>query len=283
VFWTHRGPEEAVEVVRRRLGRWFDPQVARAFLEAQADEGFWDALDGEGLDDRVASLEPADHVLACDEARLDRVASAFARVIDAKSPWTYRHSERVRAFAMGIADELGLPEQRHALLSRAALLHDLGKLGVPNTILDKPGRLTDAEFAVIRRHPADSERILRRVAPFRAFAEVAGAHHERMDGGGYHRGRPAGRLPVEARILATADPFEALTASRPYRPGLPADEALAVLRRDVGSGVDAACLSALERFLTTPAGRGLLAGASTGAAAGDGNAGSASTTGGGGS
>lgn len=118
---------------------------------------------------------------------------------------------------------------------------------------------------------ADADR-LDRVGPFRGFAEVAGAHHERMDGRGYHGARRAGDLPLEARILATADPFEALTASRPYRDGLPSEEALGLLRRDEGAGVDRACLAALERFLATAAGAQLVGSAGDAATAGTGAA-----------
>ncbi|MDZ7707107.1 MAG: HD domain-containing phosphohydrolase [Trueperaceae bacterium] len=261
VFAQAHGPEAAMEVARRRSGRWFDPAVVAALGEAAGEAGFWEGLSPDGLEARVRAAEPVSRMVHADADRLDRVAAAFARVIDAKSPWTFRHSERVRAFALGIAEELGLPPERRPDLSRAALLHDLGKLGVPNLILDKPGRLSEDEFAVIRRHPADSQRILERVGPFRVFAEVAGAHHERMDGRGYHGARRAGELPLEARILATADPFEALTASRPYRDGMSTEEALGLLRRDVGAGVDQACLAALEGFLATSAGAELLASA----------------------
>lgn len=261
VFAQAHGPEAAMEVARRRSGRWFDPAAVAAVAalgEVAGEAGFWVGLSSDGLEARVRAAEPVSRMVHADEDRLDRVAAAFARVIDAKSPWTFRHSERVRAFALGIAEELGLAPERRPDLSRAALLHDLGKLGVPNLILDKPGRLSEDEFAVIHRHPADSQRILERVGPFRGFAEVAGAHHERMDGRGYHGARRAGELPLEARILATVDPFEALTASRPYRDGMPAGKALGLLRRDVGAGVDRACLAALERFVATPAGSALL-------------------------
>jgi HD-GYP domain-containing protein (c-di-GMP phosphodiesterase class II) len=259
VFWAAHGPESAAATIAARRGRWFDPRVVDAFLELQAEGDLWEVLaDEDGLAERVAALEPAELTLRADEAMLDRVASAFARVIDAKSPWTALHSERVRAFALGIAERLGLDDERRRLLSRAALLHDIGKLGVPNTILDKPGRLDDEEVARIRRHPADSERILARVGPFRAFAELAAAHHERLDGSGYHRGRRGDELSLEARILATADPFEALTADRPYRDGLSAEEAIELLRRDAGTALDGDCVEALAAFVASDDGRRLL-------------------------
>jgi HD-GYP domain-containing protein (c-di-GMP phosphodiesterase class II) len=131
------------------------------------------------------------------------------------------------------------------------LLHDLGKLSIPNTILDKPGRLTEEEFAVIRKHPEYTEQIMKRVKPFENLALIAGAHHERMDGRGYHRGIPAGTLPLEARLLAVADQFEALTATRPYRQGLTPEGAIALIAKDVGRGVCEVSLGALEGFLET--------------------------------
>ena len=121
------------------------------------------------------------------------------------------------------------------MLRRAALLHDLGKLGVSNLILDKPGKLTDEEFAEVRRHPAYSEQILRRVAVFDGIAEVAAAHHERLDGSGYHRGLVGSELSPAARVLAVADVFEAMTADRPYRPAMSVDEALSTMRLGVGA------------------------------------------------
>ena len=230
--------------------------MVAALERAAARDGFWEALADGGLEQRVAALEPPERPQRLDEDRLDRIAEAFARVIDAKSPWTYRHSERVRALALGAAEQLlgdaALDPARRRRLARAALLHDIGKLGVSNVVLDKPGRLTDEEFAAIRRHPAYSERILQRVRPFRELAPLAGAHHERMDGRGYHGGVPAATLDFDVRLLAVADQFEALTAARPYRDGLTPEAALELIARDAGEGVDPVALAALERFLATP-------------------------------
>ncbi len=209
-----------------------------------------------GLETRIRALEPRERILPSDDAQLDRIAEAFARVIDAKSPRTYRHSERVRSFTLGTAAQLigaatftGAQLRR---LSRAALLHDIGKLGVSNLILDKQGKLTEPEFAAIKRHPAYSELILSRVESFRGLAELAGGHHERLDGRGYHRAVPATTLTFEVRVLSVADQFEALTADRPYRKGLSPETALDILRRDAGSGVDPVALGALERFVASP-------------------------------
>ena len=120
-------------------------------------------------------------------------------------------------------------------LRRAALLHDIGKLGVSNLILDKPGTLNDAEWAVMQRHPEWTEQILKRVSRFDELASVAAAHHEKLDGSGYHRGLRGEVLGQSARILAVADIFEAMTAERPYRAAIAAEQALALMRDDVGT------------------------------------------------
>ena len=263
IFFQVAGVRAAQRVAEERSGAWFDPAVVAAFGRAQRHEAFWSALDKVGLEGRVAALEPLERRLVTSEAQLDRVAEGFARVVDAKSPWTYRHSERVKRFALGAAAQpagsAALSPGGQRRLSRAALLHDIGKLGVSNTILDKRGRLTGEEFAVIRKHPAYSERILSRVEPFRELAPGAGGHHERMDGRGYHNAVPAGNLDVEVRLLTVADQFEALTAARPYRARLSAEVALEILHKDAGSGVDPDALKALEGFLGTPEAAPLLA------------------------
>ena len=194
-------------------------------------------------------LEPPDRVLRADDTRLDRVAEAFALIVDAKSPFTLRHSERVAAIAVAIAGELGLRAEDRRELRRAGLLHDVGKLGVSTAILDKPGVLTDAERAEINRHPAYTVEILSKIDAFSELADVAGAHHERLDGSGYHRGRTADSLTMPARILAVADVYEALTAERPYRHALSPEEALAIVASDAGTALCETSVAALERTI----------------------------------
>jgi putative nucleotidyltransferase with HDIG domain len=177
------------------------------------------------------------------------VALAFAKVIDAKSPWTYQHSTGVADIAQGVGRRLGFSRDELRELRRAALLHDLGKLGVSNLILDKPGKLTDDELGVIRRHPANTLEILKRVGCFRHLASDAAAHHERQDSRGYHLGIGAKDLSMTSRVLCVSDICDALRASRPYRNGLPVDRVLEIMGRDVGSALDSDCFGALEHVL----------------------------------
>ncbi|MGD9572999.1 MAG: HD-GYP domain-containing protein [Thermoleophilia bacterium] len=245
IFMSADGPAAALDVIRARRGTWFDPELSDAFLAIGPDDPLWTRLAGDSVHELLRDLEPGEGVATADDEGLDRVAEAFAGVIDTKSPYTARHSVGVATYAVATGGVLGFVPARLRTLRRAGLLHDIGKLGVSNLILDKAGRLTDEEFAEVRRHPAYTFQILSRIDAFADIADVAASHHERMDGRGYHRGIPAGDLPVEARILAVADVYEALTADRPYRAPMSRDDALGILRGDAGTAFDAECVEAL--------------------------------------
>jgi HD-GYP domain-containing protein (c-di-GMP phosphodiesterase class II) len=244
-FLMTDGPHAALDVVRSRSGRWFDPHLSLACEGLEDDLAAWAALDETGLHDAVREAEPGGAALLAGPGTVDRVAHGFAEVIDAKSPFTAQHSHRMAAVALKIAERLGIDAETRRDLERAALLHDLGKLSVPNSILDKPGPLSAAEWEVVRMHPYYTLRILNQIHGFEPLAEVAAAHHERIDGRGYFRGLRGDQLVLEARILATADVFDALTAARPYRPALPEEVALRMMERDRGFGLCPDCLDAL--------------------------------------
>jgi HD-GYP domain-containing protein (c-di-GMP phosphodiesterase class II) len=246
VYHRERGVRGARAVARQRRGRWFDPHLVDAFLRASADAEFWAALERPD----VSSWEPAGLALSADEHRLDRIAEAFARVIDAKSPYTARHSERVAELAVGAGAALGFDAEAQRTLRRAGLLHDIGKLAVSNRILDKPGKLTDDEFAAVRSHPAYTLRILERAPCFAQFAELAANHHEKLDGSGYPRGLRAEQLDLAMRVLTVADIYEALTARRPYRDPLAPAQALAIIDRDIPDRLDARAREGLHQHLS---------------------------------
>jgi HD-GYP domain-containing protein (c-di-GMP phosphodiesterase class II) len=248
VFFTSFGPDAAVDMAFERTGSWFDPKLVRVLATLREDRRFWASL-GANARAHVVALEPAERLVFADEACLDGIAEAFASVIDAKSPYTYRHSERVAEIAVSTGTALGLAPAALRDLRRAALLHDIGKLGVSNLILDKPGTLTDVEWAAMKRHPMWTEQILRRVSGFDELASVAAAHHEKLDGSGYHRGLRGDVLGQSARILALADIFEAMTAERPYRAAMPAEQALALMLDDVGTKLCPDAFAALSGAL----------------------------------
>ena len=249
VFNVSDGADAACWEVEDRCGSWFDPAVVSAFRRCAADPAFWEQLSAPSLEAAVFALEPGRFVVALDEDYLDEIAIAFGQVVDAKSPYTAGHSARVALYTEGIAAELGLDEQRRRWLRRAALLHDMGKLGVSNAVLDKPGKLDEDEWAAVRRHAQYTESILSRIDAFGELAQVAGAHHERLDGRGYPRGLQAAEISLETRIITTADIFDAITAERPYRGAVPVAKTLAIMREEVDKAIDARCLAALERIV----------------------------------
>lgn len=249
VFYQVGGAPAAHAEVRRRSGTWFDPHVVAAFETATADPAFWTVFDSDDFNDRLWALEPGKEAMETTDERLDAITLAFAQIVDAKSHFTYGHSERVGHYAHALAVAMGFSAERTAWVRRGALLHDLGKLGVSNAILDKPGRLNAEEWAQVKRHPSLTEDILARIAPFKSLARVAGAHHERLDGYGYPRGLAAPDIALETRIITTADIFDALTAERPYRGAIPVDKALSIMEEERGRAVDGRCLDALVSII----------------------------------
>jgi putative nucleotidyltransferase with HDIG domain len=162
----------------------------------------------------------------------------LANALEAKDIYTRGHSERVGASARRLAIALGLPSSEVEIVARAGLLHDIGKIGIPESVLRKAGPLTPDEWTLMRRHPVIGAQI---VAPFEFFtagAVVIRHHHERVDGSGYPDGLVGDAIPVGARIVAVADVYDALTSDRPYRPAMSAEEASAHLRAQAGQGLD---------------------------------------------
>lgn len=249
VYWTTHGAGAALRVARSRSGTWFDPELVRAYEAVSGDEAFWAKVGGERIRREVLAFEPEDTVLQGDDATLDRVCRSFAQVVDAKSPWTARHSEGVSEIAEGIAGVLGLDAGEQQRLRRAGLLHDVGKLGTSNMILDKPGRLTPEEFEELKLHPAYTLRILERVSCFADLAELAASHHEKLDGSGYHRGLTGDQMAVPVRILVVADMYEALAAKRPYREDLTREGVMEILAKQAGTGICPEVLAGLRAYL----------------------------------
>jgi putative nucleotidyltransferase with HDIG domain len=170
---------------------------------------------------------------------------AFATAIDANSSWTAGHSERVTRVAISLATELGCSPSELDQLARGCLLHDIGKIGVPAAILDKPGRLTDDERAIIQRHPVIGVQILAPLPVFASILPIVRSHHERIDGMGYPDRLSGEEIPWLARITAVADVFDALMTDRPYRPGMSVEQTLAIIMADSGRAFDPRVVDAL--------------------------------------
>ncbi len=245
VFATGRGTAAALASLRARSGRWFDPGLVRAAQMLHRAGLLWTHMGDADCRGAVLDLEPGGKLVASDP-QIDAICDAFADVVDVKSSFTATHSRGVADAAGRIADTLGLSPEKKRLVSRASLLHDLGKLRVPNSILDKTGRLTEQEFAVIREHPGLTREILSKVRLFSGLATIAGQHHERLDGSGYPNRLRADDLSLEARLIAVADVYGALAEDRPYRPGLPAAEIRRIMDMEVGSKLDRTCYEALR-------------------------------------
>jgi putative nucleotidyltransferase with HDIG domain len=249
VFQTASGIDAAKQEIRNRTDTWFEPRLAAAFERVAAQDEFWATLRSEDLQTIIFDLEPAQQRTFVDEAYLDDIAAAFAQVIDSKSPYTSGHSERVTLFSDLLAEQLEFSPEQRRWLKRAALLHDIGKLGVSNTILDKPAKLDDVEWTAMKKHTTLGESILSRIAAFKDLAAIAGGHHEKLDGTGYPRGLKDKEISLEIRIVTTADIFDALTANRPYRAAMPVDKALSIMTEMVGTAIDPRCFDALKQAL----------------------------------
>jgi len=169
--------------------------------------------------------------------------------VEAKSPWTRGHSDRVRNYALAIANELKFKDQDIETLRTAAILHDIGKIGTYDVILNKPGKLTDEEFAIVKKHPVNGEEILRPVRQLGKILPIIRHHHERIDGKGYPDGLKGEEIPLCARILHVADSFDSMTADRPYRPAPGMEYAVSELKKYSGTQFDPKVVEAFLRVL----------------------------------
>ncbi|MEV0176820.1 HD domain-containing phosphohydrolase [Streptomyces sp. NPDC050803] len=243
LFHLKGGPESAMAMVDRRTGGWFDPSVVDVFERH-----------GSALLREIDAVDPWEAVLAAEPApvryiagsEFDQVARGFADMVDLKAAYLLGHSAGVAELAEGAGRSLGLAEREVEDLRRAALLHDLGRVGVSSGIWDRPGPVTRTEREQIRLHPYHTERILACSQVLEPLGHIAGLHHERLDGSGYHRRLPAAGIPMAARILAAADTFQAATQDRPHRPARSPAGAADLLAGEAAAGrLDPDCVRAV--------------------------------------
>ncbi len=259
LFCSEFGSAEAMDTLAERSGTWYDPDLVRAAKSLHQGGVLWaqclPGSDPEALQPAVLALDPGSST-ALAARDIDLICSGFADVVDAKSPFTYRHSVGTTEAAVLISNAMGLAPDRVEIVRRAALLHDIGMLGIPNTILDKPGLLTREEWMAVHRHPFLSQEILSRVRAFSEIAVLAGRHHEKLDGSGYPFHLAHKQISLESRILTVADVFNALMESRPYRQDLTPGAIQQQLAMDVPHRLDPECVDAvvsvLDRLASLP-------------------------------
>ncbi len=228
----HRGSDllldrgKIQDAVAGLSGTFFSPQLVDGFLRASAPEAFWLTLEPHHLDSFMQEQLGKVRGREISFDQLKELARIFAKIVDAKSRFTAEHSAGVARLARFLGERSGLSQQECELLEVAGLVHDLGKLRVPDSILDKPAPLDEREFATIERHAFETYQILKRITVLREAAEWAAFHHEALSGRGYPFHRQGGELSLPARIMAVADVFQALAQNRPYRQSLPKEQIL---------------------------------------------------------
>ncbi len=224
------GVQEIRDMIYERRGDWFCPELVDVFLEVSDSEAFWLSLEKDRIAGYVSTWVSHDSTRDVDFSELKSIVKIFSHIVDAKSVFTQEHSNGVANLARHLSELWHLNERQCDMVEIAALLHDLGKLRVPDEILDKNGRLDEREYQIMKRHTFDTYNILSQVKGFEQVSLWAAEHHERVDGTGYPFRKKQTALPLEARIIAVADVFQALAQKRPYRDGLPPKQILKILR-----------------------------------------------------
>ncbi|GAB2180895.1 HD domain-containing protein [Denitratisoma sp. agr-D3] len=220
--------------IQARRDNYFAPELVDVFLDISRSEAFWLLLEPSSIQGYLQDQLAFDRRYEMSMAELKQLAEIFSRIVDAKSPFTAQHSLGVSRLAKFLAGKLGISPDNCEKIEIAGLLHDLGKLRVPDEILDKPGALDTRERLMIHTHSFETFRILHNIKGFEEIAPWAAYHHEEPGGGGYPFRLKSESLPLEARILRIADIFQAMVQNRPYRQGLNAEDTLAFLGKVAG-------------------------------------------------
>ncbi len=230
------GIDEIRQQISDKRGSWFKEELVDVFMEVSESEAFWLSLEREHVDGYVVEWIGHETTRPVSFADLRSVVRIFSYIVDAKSKFTQEHSDGVANLARYLGRLFELSHASCETLELAGLLHDIGKLRVPDDVLEKAGKLSLPEFKVIQRHSFDTFNILKRIKGFELIALWAGQHHERVGGDGYpYREKEAG-LSLEARILAVADVFQALAQDRPYRKALSQSDIFSIISKEADEG-----------------------------------------------
>jgi putative two-component system response regulator len=234
-------------------------------IRAGADDFLTRPVDRTELLARVSSLLKLKH--RTDELeRAESVLFSLARSIEGKDPCTHGHCERLSDYSAALARHLGLPEDQIIALRRAGIVHDIGKVAIPDAVLLKPAALSPEEWKLVREHPVIGERICAPLKSFRAVLPIIRHHHEKLDGSGYPDGLKGDQVPITARVLQIVDVYDALTTVRPYKPAFSITDALQTMKAEVSKGWwDPQIFGAFETFIRSGKSDSLARGASAGA------------------
>jgi HD-GYP domain-containing protein (c-di-GMP phosphodiesterase class II) len=244
------GKDEIRRRIFERCNDWFCPELVDAFMEISSSDAFWFTLESGHVNGYLATWLShfPDRTMEFHELR--SLVHVFSCIVDAKSPFTKQHSDGVANLARYIGGLFQLPEQTCEMLELVGLLHDIGKLRVPDSLLDKPGMLNEEEILIMRRHSFDTYSILKNIRGLEQVSLWSLQHHERMDGTGYPYQTKGAELSFEARIVAVADVFQALAQARPYRGPLEQQVIMALLKLEAEAGkLDTNVVAAVEANL----------------------------------
>jgi len=224
-----------IDYVKSASGTNYCPDIVEAFLKVQEKEVFWLDYNHYNLKDVLSQIEPSNKTKINIDG-LEDIAITFAKIIDNKSPFTHNHSQGVSLLLTRLSEDYRFDEETKKMLKLAGLLHDLGKLAIPNEILEKPGKLTPDEFQVIKSHPYYTKLILSKIKEFKHIKEWAGNHHETLDGKGYPEGLGKEQLSLQDQMIAICDIYQSLTEERPYRKPLAQSRVFEIIEELVRKG-----------------------------------------------
>jgi len=222
--------QDIIDKIVKNSGTIFNPIVVEAFLKVSEKESFWLDIQSEFLTDLIHMRRPKQYIRVS-AADLVDVVKCFSSIIDNKSHFTRNHSKRVALVVEFLASTVGFSDSELTMIKIAGYLHDLGKISIPNAILDKPSKLTKEEFAIVRKHTYYSHYLLQNISGFELVAIWGPHHHEKLDGSGYPFHLKRDDLPLGSRLMAVADIFSALTEDRPYRKGINKEQCLTILEK----------------------------------------------------